>query len=464
MVDESILQKHLQLGELVDLESFREVMQSFASLYGVGIKVFDAAGTKLVDVRAGNGPFCAYLFEQGPTKVACTKLVGQLKTAPLEEGGVQIIPCFSGLRYALLPILYEGDYLGRVIFGPFWPKGARAPSPRLREMAPALDAARLAQLAESVRESSDESMGRLMTQLKLFVDVILFTSYRAALTSQMHIESVTANYHELMEKNQQLKEGNEKLQELDRVKSNFLAMVSHELRTPLTSIIGYAEMLHEGMAGELNPEQRDYVGTIMDKGENLLQMISSLLDISRIEAGQVRLALTEVSLGEVAASAISSVLPQISKKRVDFSQQLAEGLPALTADHEKIKQILINLLGNAVKFTPEEGTIRLEIDRYFGPRGPAHLAKALPVFERGEEDFIRVQVIDSGIGIAEDQLEQVFDSFYQIDSSSTREYGGTGLGLAIVRNFVEAHRGVVWVESRPSEGARFTVLLPTARE
>ncbi|MBN2360292.1 MAG: PocR ligand-binding domain-containing protein [Deltaproteobacteria bacterium] len=457
--------KQMRLAELVDLEAFREVMQSFADLYRIGVKVFDADGAKLVDVRVGAGPFCAYLFQHAATKTACTRLVGQLKSDPLDEqGGVKLVQCFSGLRYAVLPLVYEGDALGRVIFGPFWPKDEVAPSPRLREMEPGLDFAQLAELARAVRDASDEGVRKMLGQLRLFVEVLLFSSYRAALTSQMHIESVTSSYHELSEKNRQLLEANERLKELDRVKSNFLAMVSHELRTPLTSIIGYAEMLHEGMAGELNAEQLEYVGTIMDKGENLLSMISSLLDISRIEAGKMRLVYSEISLSEVAAAATSSVLPQIAKKKLSFAQQIADDLPALTADRDKVRQIAINLLANAVKFTPDGGGVRLEIDRYFGARHSAAAAGGTgSVFERGEEDFIRIRISDTGIGIPADQQERVFDSFYQVDSSSTREYGGTGLGLAIVKSFVEGHRGEVWVESRVGEGSTFTVLLPTAR-
>jgi two-component system, NarL family, sensor histidine kinase BarA len=465
MVAEPRAQKQMRLAELVDLEAFREVMQSFADLYRIGIKVFDADGAKLVDVRVGAGPFCAYLFQHTATKAACTRLVSQLKSDPLDDHGeIALFQCFSGLRYAVLPVIYEGDNLGRVIFGPFWPKDEVAPSPQIRELEPTLDFEQLGELARAVRDASDEGVRKMLAQLKLFIEVLLFSSYRAALTSQMHIESVTENYRELTEKNRQLHEANERLKELDRVKSNFLAMVSHELRTPLTSIIGYAEMLHENMAGELNPEQREYVGTIMEKGETLLAMISSLLDISRIEAGKLRLVLSEVSLAEVVASAATSVMPQIAKKKLNFSHQLASDLPQLNADRDKVRQILINLLANAVKFTPESGSVRLEIDRYFGARRDAEAAgEGAPLFERGEEDFVRIRVSDTGIGIPADQQAKIFDSFYQVDSSSTREYGGTGLGLAIVKSFVDSHRGEVWVDSRAGEGSTFTVLLPTAR-
>lgn len=467
MVSDSILQRQFRLSELVDVESFREVMKSFADLYHIGVKVFDAEGTKLVDIRVGAGPFCAYLFQHSPTKAACTRLVGKLKNDPIKGTQIQLVDCFSGLRYALMPVIYEGDFLGRVIFGPFWPKEAPEIHPGLLKMEPKLEPYRLKELAAPVRTASVEGVSRMLDQLKQVVDVIIFTSYRAVLTSQMHIESVTASYHELMEKNRQLSDSNDRLKELDRLKSDFLAVVSHELRTPLTSVIGYAEMLAEGMAGELNGEQKEFVGTIMEKGENLLQMISSLLDLSRIEAGKMRLVWSEISLGEVVAAAVSSVHPQISKKSINFVQQIAADVPTLSADRDKVRQILTNLLANAIKFTPENGEIRLVVERYFGPRlseASRGGADGRSIFDLGEEDFVRISVTDSGIGIPTDKLVSIFDSFYQVDSSSTREYGGTGLGLSIVKNFVEGHRGDISVQSRVDEGATFTVLLPTARD
>ncbi|MFH1811992.1 MAG: ATP-binding protein [Pseudomonadota bacterium] len=469
MVAESILQRQIRLVDLVEPESFREVIKSFADLYGIGIKVYDAGGTKVADVRLGEASLCSYLFGFAETRQACTRHVSSLKSTGLADvvDGVRVSDCVSGLRYAVVPLSYDGDLLGRLIFGPFWPREAPGPAAALFELQPDLDRGEIDRMADVYRTASDEGVRHMLGQLKSVIDVILYTSYRALLTSSMHVESVTANYHEIIEKNRQLTETTERLKELDRLKSNFLAVVSHELRTPLTSVIGYAEMLLEGMAGELNPEQRDYTSTIMEKGESLLQMISSLLDISRIESGKLKMMWSDVSLGEVAAAAVSTVLPLISKKKIQFIQLLQDNLPTLHCDREKLKQILINLLANAVKFTPVEGQVKLEIDRTLClRRHPVRVGETEPtsIFDEVEEDFIRFRVTDSGIGIAADHQERVFESFYQVDSSSTREYGGTGLGLSIVKNFVEGHGGDVWVESTPGEGATFQVLLPLVRD
>jgi signal transduction histidine kinase len=224
--------------------------------------------------------------------------------------------------------------------------------------------------------------------------------------------------------------------------------VSHELRTPLTSIIGYSEMLSEGLAGPMNPEQGDYVKTIMDKGETLLKLITSILDISQIEAGKVRLNFAPTDIPEVVASAISSVKPQASKKGVVVEPR-ARGVPALvvSADREKLRQTVVNLLANAVKFTPRGGTVAVTVT---GPERQEAL---------GVEGY-QVVVEDTGVGIPPDQFDKIFESFYQVDNSSTREFGGAGIGLAIVKSFVEGHGGVIKVSSEMGRGSKFSVVLP----
>ncbi len=468
--DDSVLQKRITLAELVELESFREVIKSFADLYRVGVKVFDAEGTKLVDVRVGNAGFCGYLWEFGSTRQACTKLVTGLKNDAFEEVQGKEVPrvvdCFSGLRYVVLPIAYEGDLMGRLIFGPYMPQGLGQPAEELYRIEPQLKREKLETLVLPVRKAPDDVVSKVLSQIQRVVEVILFTSYRALLTSQMHIESVTASYHELQDKNRVLKEANERLMELDKLKSNFLATVSHELRTPLTSVIGYSEMLLEGMAGAMNDEQREYVRTIMEKGESLLSLISQILDLSRIESGNLRLHLVDFNVREVLKAATTSVLPQCQKKAITLEVQVSDDLPFFKGDRDKIGQVVVNLLGNASKFTPQGGRITLKADRFTGPRrskgvdDDAAAQSAANLFDLSDETFLRISVEDSGIGIPADKVAKIFERFFQVDNSSTREFGGTGLGLSIVKSFVEAHNGLVKVESEQGRGSRFTVMLP----
>ncbi|MGC3999797.1 MAG: HAMP domain-containing sensor histidine kinase [Anaeromyxobacter sp.] len=272
------------------------------------------------------------------------------------------------------------------------------------------------------------------------LDVMVFTGHKNLIAAKLHIEAVQESYRELQDKNQRLEDSYAKLKELDRLKSNFLATMSHELRTPLTSVIGYSEMMLEGLGGPLTAEQREYLGIIMEKGENLLQLITSILDISKIEAGRVRLVLSEVDAAQLMRDAVATLLPLARKKGLKVSCD-AGALPRVMADRDKLRQCLVNLCSNAVKFTPAGGSVTV--------RGELVTAERLAI-----------HVTDTGIGISQEHLDKVFDVFFQVDGSSTREYGGAGLGLAIVRSFVEAHGGEVKVRSTAGAGSTFTVVLP----
>ena len=251
-MSESVLQRRLVLGELLDLNSFTQVCKTFVDLYRIGLKVFDAQGTKLVDIKVASGDFCAYMFTGQTGRRLCTETVTHIKVRPLEEPAIQPRNCFSGLRYLMLPILYEGDMLGRIIFGPFMPEDLQGLGPDLQALGAEFDLAKAKELIDRIRRAPEGTVRKVMDHFARIVDVLVYTSHRSLITSQLHIESVTESYREVNEKNRKLSEALERLQELSRLKSNFLATVSHELRTPLTSVIGYSEMLLAGLAGELN--------------------------------------------------------------------------------------------------------------------------------------------------------------------------------------------------------------------
>jgi signal transduction histidine kinase len=292
-----------------------------------------------------------------------------------------------------------------------------------------------------------------MGHFRAMVDSLVFAGQKVFLTSQVHIEATRESFREIETKNRELTQTNERLRELDRLKSNFLATVSHELRTPLTSIIGYSEMLGQGMAGPLNPDQDEYVRTILDKGESLLALISSILDITQIEAGRVRLAFGACDVNDVVKQAVTSIAPQAQKKRLNLEARYAPGMGRASIDREKVRQCLVNLLANSLKFTPEGGKVRVTVL----PDSPPGLLPA------GRMAFA-IMVEDTGVGIPRDQFERIFETFYQVDQSSTRQYGGAGLGLAIVKNFVEAHGGRVHVESEVGRYSRFLVAIPYSPE
>jgi len=273
---------------------------------------------------------------------------------------------------------------------------------------------------------------------------------------------VRESFRELAEKNQRLQEAFDRLKELDRLKSNFLATVSHELRTPLTSIIGYSDMLATGIAGELNVEQQEFVETIRNKGDHLLALITSLLDLNKLEQGSMRLHREVLDPAALLLDLKKTMTPAAAKKNVTIDATIEPGLPKLHVDPVRIRQVLFNIAENALKFSPPGGTVKM-IARSAesvggGEDGIGAVLLAVP------EKRIEIGIIDSGIGIPKEEQEKIFDAFYQVDGGSTREHGGTGLGLSIVKRIVEAHGGTVRVESDPGRGAAFWVNLPELDE
>ncbi|HYS81380.1 MAG TPA: ATP-binding protein [Anaeromyxobacteraceae bacterium] len=443
MLPQSVLQAPATLGDLLDVKSFSEVCQSFAELYRVGVKVFDIDGHKLVDVKVGNADFCGYIWQQQEGRSACMATVQQVKGAPVgEEAKPTTFDCFSGCRYVVQPVVYEGDALGRIVFGPFVPEDLTQLPTTLTNISSGFDAAAATAYLAKIRRVPQATAEKILHHFGEILEVLVFSGHKNLLTARLHIEAVQESYRELQEKNRQVELSYGKLKELDRLKSNFIATMSHELRTPLTSVIGYSEMMLEGLGGALTSEQREYVGIIMEKGENLLQLITSILDITKIEAGRVRLVLSDVELEPLVRDALSTVAPQARKKNLTVTFGDVVGtLPKVHCDREKVRQCLINLLANAVKFTPAGGTITV---------GGKDLG----------DERVALYVTDTGIGIAAENLPRVWDVFYQVDGSSTREYGGAGLGLAIVKSFVEAHGGEVQVASSPEQGSTFTLVFP----
>jgi signal transduction histidine kinase len=436
----SVLQQALGLGDLLDVRSFTEVCQSFAELYRVGLKVFDQGGNKLVDVKVGNADFCGYIWQKPAGRSQCIATVGRVKNDGVPEDGKPTrFDCFSGCRYVVQTVLYEGDPMGRVVFGPFTPDDLVQLPRTLTSISEDFDEKLAQGYMQKIRRVPQPTADKIVKHFAEILDVLVFSGHKNLVTARLHIEAVQESYRELEEKNKQLEESFSKLKELDRLKSNFLATMSHELRTPLTSVIGYSEMMLEGLGGPLTQEQRDYLQIIMEKGESLLQLITSILDITKIEAGRIRLVMSEVEVGQLMKDAVATVMPHARKKGLSLVCEPGE-LPRITCDREKVRQCLINLVNNSVKFTPANGTITLAAE------------------QKGER--IALYVRDTGIGISEDHQRRIFETFYQVDGSSTREYGGAGLGLAIVKSFVEAHGGEVQVASQPEKGATFTLLLP----
>jgi signal transduction histidine kinase len=299
-------------------------------------------------------------------------------------------------------------------------------------------------------------LDQISDHLRAVLDLILFSGHKSLLTSTMHVASIRESFRELTEKNAELQAAYERLKELDRLKSNFLATVSHELRTPLTSIMGYSEMLAEGIGGPIGGEQLEFVQTIRTKSDQLLGLIMSLLDLSKLESGTMMVRRSEVAMAEVLSDAASTIAPAATKKGVELRIVVEEDLPAVLGDGERLRQVFTNLAENAVKFTEPGGSVVLSARALV--EDPDDLPGLVLVAPLRQE--VEVRVADTGIGIPESQRTRVFDPFYQIDQSSTREHGGTGLGLSIVKRLIEAHHGAIRIEHNQPRGAVFVVTLP----
>jgi signal transduction histidine kinase len=227
----------------------------------------------------------------------------------------------------------------------------------------------------------------------------------------------------------------------NKIKSEFLANTSHELRTPLNSVIGFSEILLEESMGDLNDTQKKYVSNISKSGKHLLEIINEILDLSRIESGKIEIHREKFDLNKVFEEIREVMTSQAAAKSIDLQITSNENNLTVFADRRMIKQIIFNLVDNAMKFTPQNGNVSIT-------------AKI------SNENKILVSVSDTGIGIPENKIEEIFDPFIQVDGSTKRSYGGIGLGLSIVKKYVEMHGGDVWVESKIGEGSIFMFTLP----
>ena len=252
-------------------------------------------------------------------------------------------------------------------------------------------------------------------------------------------ERIQAATADLAEQNTRLQWQSRELEKANRLKSEFLASMSHELRTPINALIGYASLMLDRIYGDLTPRQEEGLNRIQGAAQHLLALINDILDLAKIEAGRMPLHLDDVTLGDIMTEISQQIEPMVKKKQLTFSVEMPSRDLILHTDRTKVKQILLNLLSNAVKFT-HHGGVKVTVAR--------------------DEEDLRFDVTDTGIGIREADLESIWEDFRQVDQSRTREFGGTGLGLSITRKLVDALGGHVFATSTFGKGSTFTVVLP----
>ena len=240
---------------------------------------------------------------------------------------------------------------------------------------------------------------------------------------------------------EKIRHENERLIIANRMKNDFLAKMSHELRTPLNAVLGFSELLKQKIAGGLNAKQEGYVDNILEGGKHQLSLIEMILDMTRIETGKLDLTLSRISVPEVLEEVLTFLKDQASQRKVTFKTEFDPALDYVIADRQRFENIMFNLVDNAIKFSKQGGG-------------------TVTINAKKEGDMAKFSVMDTGIGIKEEDMAKIFLSFQQIDTGSTRKYGGTGLGLAITKQLVELHGGRIWAQSKYGEGSTFTFLLP----
>ncbi len=363
------------IEELVERDGLKELCQSFHALFGIGVRVYSVDGA-LLAASAADQDLCVEIGASAAGHRACTgTMPGWSATTPGPRQEI-VMPCFTGAAYYVAAIEYDGRRVGRMIVGPYVPVQTTAPPATMAEAVPAFDAARASALLAKMPHAKPETIRRIGGHLKSALDLILFSGHKAHMTSKMHLASVRESYRELADKTQRLQEAFDRLKELDQLKSQFLATVSHELRTPLTSIIGYSEMLVQGLVGEMQPDQLEFVRTIHDKGEQLVKLIMGLLDLGKLESGTMRVVMRPTHIEPILAEVASTMMPAAKKKgvRLDVALEGAFELPEIQGDSDRLRQVFLNLVENAIKFTAPGGSVTLRrhgVDGGPGERGSA---------------------------------------------------------------------------------------------
>jgi len=314
------------------------------------------------------------------------------------------------------------------------------------------------QLIEEVAQSKPEVLTVLMTGHGT-IDSALEALKRGAsdyLLKPLYLEELVIRLQKVLEEKKRfvsqkecildLERANQELRRIHEIKSEFVSIASHELRTPLAAIKNAVQLVLKGKTGEINENQAKFLSMAERNINRLVDILNSLLDLSRIEAGKMGMKFEELDLRDPIEFVLTSLRPQAEGRSIKLELEVPEELPPIYGDREKVEQILANLVGNAIKFTPEGGEVSVSAKPF-----------------AGEEKMVCISVRDSGIGIAEDQQEKIFEKFYQVNGSLHRSVGGTGLGLAITKGLVEAHQGTIWVESEVGKGSTFNFTLPTSK-
>jgi len=447
----------VRLEDVLSRDSAASLCKSFFALFGLPVRVLSQEGDLLAEAHRDR-PLCSYLNTLADGRHRCSQTLGEAHSVQPDSGSI-VHPCFSGAVYRIVPLFHQRRPIGRFIVGPYVPIEAPSAPESLGSVESIDTGAARAHFSDMPRAREDIAE-QICAHLGEVLEILVFFGHRAQLASAMQLASVRESYRELAEKSEALTESHEELKQVDKLKSTFLATVSHELRSPLTSIIGYTEMLQSGAAGALSEEQSEILKTVHGKADELLGLISSLLDLGQLESRTLDLRHEAVDPRALLSGVGSTVVPSANRRNIALDIRVSAGTPKIWGDAIRLRQIMLNLADNAIKFTHEGGQVELgAAPAQLEPGDPSGVGSGLFTANR---PAVVLLVRDTGMGIAEDKLSRIFEAFYQVDGGTTRAHGGAGLGLSIVKQLVDAHGGTIEVTSKPGEGTLFTVTLPAA--
>jgi len=442
----------LELIDIINVNALQDLMDVYFLNSGFPVAIVDIQGR--VMVKTGWQNICTMFHRVNPdTRQLCY----ECDTALAEDvayGEYKTYQCKNGLMDVVTPLVINGRHLGNLFTGQFFLEDSPPDREFFRAQAHRYGFDESAYLAEMDRvplwnrKSIDQAMQVYIRLVQIVTNLGAsnMTLARSLEQRKLAEEALRHAHAELeqrvVERTQELKSANLALEKAARAKDEFLASMSHELRTPLTGILGLSEALQMVTYGELSDKQRSAVKNIESSGRHLLALINDILDLSKIEAGKVVLQIEACSLGEICQSSLQLTKGMANQKKQKVSYSMQPASIFLMGDGRRLKQMVVNLLGNAIKFTQDGG--RLGID----------------VFGDEQKHELMISVWDEGIGIEAQDLPRLFQPFIQLDTSLSRQHSGTGLGLSLVQRLAELHRGRVEVQSAPGKGSRFTIYMP----
>ncbi len=404
-LDEGEIFDRLKQSLSAELDFEQYVILTYSTKDSFQAKVVEGFGDKEIQLIVAGITLDQALMN----KLLAGEIFSSSKSSP--QQAKEIAQIFNTQHFILSPIISQGGMVGLVFVGN-------------------------ASNTFTITEGDEELVAILANQIGQSIQ-------NARLFEEVYLSSRMLET-KVLERTQQLESALEEVQNISKTKTEFISAVSHELRTPLTSIKGYAAILMDGKLGEIPEQVKERLGKINTHSDSLVQLINNLLDISRIESGRVEMNMSECALIDMIENVHDLLTPQMKEKGVHWKTNIDPSIPPVRVDASQYERVFINLISNAIKFTPSDGTITVTAKR--------------------EDNTIQMKITDTGIGIAEKDVVRLFDEFYRVENKINQNVKGTGLGLPLAKKIVEAHGGKMWVTSVVNEGTTFHFTLPLKNE